>query len=236
MRFLRRILGLNRKAVARLRELGYPTDPEAMREWNAIWQYGSEEFWEHIETDQRLQARIREWLPRLQNYAAERRRELPVLAYSTLSPAHREQGRIITELCDSVLPKPNRRSLLGDNPTIFSTSLVGMSVLTGRIDDGRRYPVVFLTPEEASEWFLRIGKAGSLTRLWLRHCTVIENPQKEPDGSGLGPDSWIRPGESRWLVRHGWAHNEINTIWAWDGTRAESRGVGCIIDGFPAEF
>src|SRR5690242_5743179 len=119
MRLLRRILGMNRKARERLGALGYPTDPDAMREWNALWQFGTRQFWAEIDGDQNRQAQIRKELPTLQEYAAECRRIRPAPSAVELSPAEREQGRIIAELSgDLIQERRNNRISLWDRPTI----------------------------------------------------------------------------------------------------------------------
>jgi hypothetical protein len=224
MRFLRRLFGPSRKAIERLREMGYPVDPTALRKLVQLWQFGDKEFWWHIEQDQWERKQITEQLPILEEFAAECRRHRPAPGPSEFSAAQREQGRIIAELSADLLREPpDDWPLLCGSPHIFATSLVGIAVLAPAV---RRvsYPVVLLTPDERRDWFAGPGKSDPEDFWWyvLCDCDVVEFPDSQPD-------ELVRPGETRWVVEKGSSVGDLGgewtkTVWAWDGKRAEPRG------------
>jgi hypothetical protein len=81
---------LSAEAVRRLARLGCSTDAD-LRFWHGLWQSEGELFfWGFLRKEEEAADEYRRWFPRLQTFAAECRRAVPIPALDSFSTAERE--------------------------------------------------------------------------------------------------------------------------------------------------
>ncbi len=149
-------MALSAEAVERLAQLGYATDAD-LRFWQGLWQSEGESFfWGFLRKEEQAAEEYRRWFPRLQAFAAECRRAIPVPAADSFSAAEREQHRVLLAKMREFAASEDRRCVLARKPhqaAILSTPRVGLAaaeeVFGGSV-------AVLLTESERERWLSEV--------------------------------------------------------------------------------
>jgi hypothetical protein len=171
-------VALSAQAVQRLARLGYASDAD-LRFWQELWQSeGQSFFWGFLRKEEAAEE-YRRWFPRLQAFAAECRRAVPIPAVDSFSAAEREQHRVLLAKMREFAGSEDRRCVLARKPhqaAILSTTWVGLAaaqevfggsgaVILEESERGRWLSEVYPVNQEAfwcyafAWWTLREGLA-----------------------------------------------------------------------------
>jgi hypothetical protein len=216
---------LSDKAMKRLARLGYATDDE-LRGWQWLWSEGGS-FWGVLHEAEQAAKKYRRWFPRLQAFAGECRRAVPVPATDSFSAAEREQHRILLAKMRDFDASEGRRYVLARNPhqaAILSTTRVGLAAAEEVFGASG---AVILEESEQARWFADVYPAKPYGFWWyaLAWWTLREGLASEDEAS-IRQGYPIPEGCSYWVVTSGvqWgglAGGAGHELWRWNGERAE---------------
>jgi hypothetical protein len=227
-------VALSEKATQRLAQLGY-VGAAALKFWEGLWQSEGESFFcGFLRKEEEAAEAYSQWFPRLQAFAAECRKAVPVPSADSFSPTEREQYRVLLAKMQAFAASEDRRCILERKPNqaaILSTTRVGLAA-TEQVFGGTG--AILLQEEEREHWFaevypvdheafwwyacawwsLREGLAGEDEESIRRHYPI-------PEGSSY----WVVVSGVQWGGLAGGANHEL---WRWDGRRAEFIEVYCV--------
>jgi hypothetical protein len=227
-------VALSAKAVRQLARLGYVTDAD-LRFWQRLWQSEGESFfWGFLRKEEKAADEYRRWFPRLQAFAAECRRAVPVPAMVTFSAAEREQHRVLLAKMREFAASEDRRLVLARKPhqaAILSTTRVGLAAAE-EVFGGSG--AVILTEAERERWMSEVYPVNHEAFWWYAFAwwTLREGLSGEDEAS-IRQDYPIPEGCSYWVVVSGvqWgglAGGANHELWRWDGARAQFIEVYCV--------
>ena len=216
---------LSDKAMKRLARLGYATEAE-LRGWQWLWSEGHS-FWVVLGEAEGAAKKYRRWFPRLQAFAGECRRSVPVPSTDSFSVAEREQHRILLAKMRDFVASEDRRYVLARNPhqaAILSTTRVGLAAAEEVFGASG---AVILEESEQARWFSDVYPAKPYGFWWyaLARWTLREGLANEDEVS-IRQGYPIPEGCSYWIVTSGvqWgglAGGASHELWRWEGKRAE---------------
>jgi len=225
---------LSDKALRRLARLGYTTEVE-LQFWKGLWQsQGESFFWGFLRKEEEAAEEYRCWFPRLQAFAAECRRAVPVPAVDTFSAREREQYRVLLAKMQGFTASEDRRCILERKPNqaaILSTTRVGLAAAQ-QVFAGTG--AVLLQEEERAHWFAEVYPVDHEAFWWYAFawwsiCEGLAGEDEErirchypiPEGNSYG----VVVSGVQWGSLAGGADHEL---WRWDGQSAEFIEVYCI--------
>jgi hypothetical protein len=218
-------VSLTQQALQRLGQLGYASEPE-LRFWRGLWESEGESFfWQFLRSEEKAAEEYRQWFPRLQEFAADCRRAVPVPALDTFSTAEREQYRVLRAKMQEFAASEDRRCVLGRKPhqaAILSTTRVGLSAAEEVFAEAG---AVLLREEERERWFADVYPGVGDKFWWYAFAwwTLREVQPAEADEvvrSYAIPEGclyWVVTSGVQWGSLAGGANHEL---WRWDGTSA----------------
>src|SRR5262245_42083699 len=223
-------MALSEAAVQRLRQLGYVTDG-ALRFWQEIWQSEGESFfWGFIQKEEEAAEEYRHWFPRLQAFAADCRRAVPVPSVESFSVLEREQHRILLAKMREFAKSEDSRCVFARKPhnaAVLSTTRVGL-VAAEEVFGGSG--AVILLESEKERWFGEVYPVDYEKFWWYAFAwwTIKEGLDAEEE-IRIRQECPIPDGSSYWMVVSGLAWGSLagganDELWRWDGEGAESRG------------
>jgi len=220
-------MALSKKAARHLARLGYTTDAD-LKFWRDLWEREGESFVAgFLRQEEKAAQEYRRWFPRLQAFAAECRRAVPVPAVNSLSVAEREQYRILLAKMHEFTASGDRHCILDRKPhqaAILSTTRVGL-IAAQEVFVGSG--AVILEDSERQRWISEIYpvKHGAFWWYAFAWWTITEGLPEEDEAS-IREGYPIPEGCWYWLVVSGvqWgglAGGANHELWRWDGERAE---------------
>jgi hypothetical protein len=227
-------VALNEEAMQRLARLGHASDAD-LSFWRDLWQkQGESFFWGFLRKEEEAAGEYRRWFPRLQAFAAECRKAVPIPATGSFSAIEREQHRVL-------LAKMQESAAFRDwscfferkfhQAAILSTTRVGLAAAQQVFADTR---AVILLEEEQERWFTDVYPVDHEAFWWyaLAWWSLREGLAGE-DAESIRRDYPIPEGSSYWVIVSGiqWgglAGGANHELWCWDGRRAEFIEVYCI--------
>jgi len=228
-------VALNAKAVERLARLGYATEADR-RFWEGLWQSEGEAFfWSFLRNEEKAAREYRRWFPRLQDFAAQCRREAPAPAVDRLSTIEREQHRVLLAKVREFAASEDCRMILDRKPyqaAILCTTRVGLGAAQEVFGAS---PAVILTEAEHERWQSEVYPVKREAFSWYAWAWwTIREGLPDEDEASIRQDYPIPEGCSYWLVESGlqWgslAGGANRELWRWDGERAEFIEVYCVI-------
>lgn len=227
-------MALPAEAVHRLARLGYVTDA-ALGFWQGLWQSEREAFfWGFLRKEEEAAEEYRRWYPRLQAFAAECRRVMPVPGVENFSGAEREQHRVLLAKMREFVASEDRRCVLARKPhqaAILSTTRVGLPAAE-EVFGGSG--AVILEESERERWLSEVYPVSHEAFRWYAFgwWTLREGLASE-DAARIRPHYPIPDGCTYWVVTCGvqWAGlagGANHELWRWDGERAEFIELYCI--------
>jgi hypothetical protein len=220
-------MALSAEAVERLAQLGYTTDAN-LKFWRDLWESEGESFvWGFLRKEAAAAQEYRRWFPRLQAFAAECRRAVPIPAADTLSVTEREQYRVLLAKMREFTGSDDCRCVLSRKPyqaAILSTTRVGL-IAAEEVFGG--YGAVILEESERERWLSEVYPVNYEAFWWYAFAwwTIKEGLSGEDEAS-IRQDYPIPDGCSYWMVSSGvqWgglAGGANHELWRWDGVRAQ---------------
>lgn len=189
------------------------------------WQEGTEfthDFLNRVEESNGLCAK---WTPRLAEFAATCRTQLPPPLLNSLSATERAQQKIYAEKLQSTDFTSSRRVAICQIPLLAIAVARQLwpqdndRVFLLTPDERRRWDEMYLHPEGAMPWF---------SYYWWSIDTMPGFPfsMSELDEFNIRDDDYsLADGECRWYLDFGEMHGSLNgggrtELWAWNGNRA----------------
>jgi hypothetical protein len=219
-------MALSDKAMQRLAQLGYAGEAD-LEFWRELWQSEGESFfWFFLSKREKAAEEYRRWFPRLQAFAVECRRAVPVPTVESFSAVEREQYRVLLGKMQEFVASEDRRCILGRKPNqaaIVSTTRVGLAAAE-QVFAGSG--AVLLQEEERKRWFSEVYPIDPEAFWWYAFAwwSVRERLAGEEEESICGhypnPEGgsdWIVVSGVQWGSLAGGANHEL---WRWDGQRA----------------
>lgn len=227
-------MALSDKAIQRLAALGISGD-DALRFWVNLWQSEGEAFfWRFVQKEEKAVAEYQLWFPRLQAFAADCRRALPIPVVSDLPAVEQQQHRVLLGKMREFAGSGDRPCVLGRKPNqaaILSTPRVGLAAAQEVFGETG---AVILEESERERWFAEVYRPTEEAFWWyaLAWWTLSEELPAE-DEERIRSSYPIPAGSSYWVIVSGvqWgglAGGANHELWQWDGTRAEFIAVYCI--------
>lgn len=227
-------MSLPQEALQRLAQLGYTAGPN-LQFWQSLWQsQGESFFWGFLQAEEHAAVEYRLWFPRLQEFAAECRRATPVPSVDSLSPAEREQHRILLAKMEEFAKSEDSRCVFGPKPNqaaILTTTRVGLPAAS-HVFAGT--DAVLLLEEEKERWFAKVYP-GVGERFWWYSFAwwSLREGLSAWDEGHIRESYPLPPGGSYWSVACGvqWgslAGGENAEVWCWDGTTATPLGISSV--------
>ena len=223
----RRPAELSDRAVQRLARLGYVGESD-LEPWRRLWRHdGERSFWGRLFEEEHAEG-YRRWFPRLQAFAADCRRAVPIPDPTCISAAARAQHRILLakmrkSACEDGPTSPQRQR--PNRAVILSTTRVGLAAareVFGETD------AVILQDSELQRWFAEVySRDRDDGPLWWHSVywwTLREGPDEVDRRLGVScptPDDGIC-----WIVEEGESFGPLSggsrsEFWRWDGRQAE---------------
>lgn len=219
----------NPDVIERLTRLGDFTE-DRLKYWRNLWiSNGEKFFWYSLRVDEETAEEYRQWFPKLQEFAAARRREAPVPDTGSFTAAEQEHYRILLAKMTEFAASEDRCCVFGHRPpcaAILSTTRIGLTAAQQVFDPTE---VVILTAEELGLWHDIYHRDPEKPwweayAWWSLHDGLLDDGFDDPESlRNLYP---IPEGSSYWVVISGvlWgpqAGGERRELWRWDGVSAE---------------
>jgi hypothetical protein len=225
-------MSLGADAIGRLARLGYTSDLE-LRHFREMAEAEGRGFVEgFLERLEEAAKEYERWFPRLQAFAAECRRVVPVPAVDQFTTAEREQHRILLEKMREFVGSEDSRCVLARRPyqaAILATMRVGLAAATEVFGES---DAVILEESEKERWFREVYRRRPDAFWWyafawwtLREPTDEELVKLERPPLSGSSTYWEVVAGVQWGSLAGGANHEL---WRWDGQRAEPLGVTMI--------
>jgi len=217
---------LSAEVIQRLNKLGYVTE-EDLRFWRRIWAEDKPVFWVSLRKEEESGENYRRWFPRLQEFAAECRRRIPVPRVESFTAAEREQYRILLGKMRKFAESGDCRCVFSRKPNhvaILSTTRVGLTAAE-EVFGGSR--AMILQQSEREQWFRDICSIDLEAHWWYAFAWwTITGWEEKLIRNCPAPEGWIPEGWSYWMAESGvqWgtlAGGAEEELWKWDGERAE---------------
>jgi hypothetical protein len=225
---------LSPEAVQRLVRLGYQTDAD-LRYWRWVRKtLGESGFWGFLGKSEQAAEEYRRWFPRLQGFAAECRGVVPAPVMESLSPAEREEYRILLTKMREFASSGDCRTVLNRKPNqaaILSTTRVGLIAAKEVFGNSG---AVILEQSERDRWLSEVCPVDAEAFWWyafawwgLREGLVGEDGQwvRQRYPIPAGCSYWVVVSGVQWGTLAGGSNHEL---WRWDGERADFIEVYCV--------
>jgi hypothetical protein len=218
---------LDQRAIQALSRMGYSLRAPELRWWDRIWdEEGDAFFWWFLERERRVREQADRWFPVLAAYAAECRRRSPIPDVVGLSPAKREQHRILREQMGRFVARRDRDlGVLGDphRIPIISTSAVGFSAAIEVFTPLGLPRMVVLREGELAGWFRGHPEAESPSWWHVSYGCVLRD--RFEAGDVIRPHLPAPEGTAYWMVAGGLEWGDLaggvnHDLWRWDGRHA----------------
>src|SRR5438874_3664433 len=145
-------MGLSAEVIQRINRLGFVTEDD-LKFWRSMWLENEPVFWVSLCKQEEAAENYRRWFPRLQEFAAECRRKIPVPSSESFSAAEREQYRILLAKMRKFVESGDCQCVFSGEPNhvaILSTTRVGLTAAE-EVFGGRG--AVILLQSEREQWF-----------------------------------------------------------------------------------
>src|SRR3989442_3943741 len=122
-------MALSAEIIERLNRLGFITE-EDLKFWRRIWAEDEPVFWVCLRKDEEAAEQYRRWFPKLQEFAAECRRSIPVPRVESFTPVQREKYRILLAKMRKFAGSGDCQYVFGRKPNqvaVLSTTSVGLA-------------------------------------------------------------------------------------------------------------
>lgn len=209
-------MALSAEIIERLNRLGFITE-EDLKFWRRIWAEDEPVFWVCLRKDEEAAEQYRRWFPKLQEFAAECRRSIPVPRVESFTPVQREKYRILLAKMRKFAGSGDCQYVFGRKPNqvaVLSTTSVGLAAAE-EVFGGSG--AVILLQSEREYWFREICPRDPEAHWWYAFAWwTITGGEEIP----------IPKGYSYWTVESGviWgslAGGADEELWKWDGKRAK---------------
>lgn len=232
------LVASNPDVIERLTRLGDFTE-DRLKYWRNLWiSDGEKSFWYSLRADEETAEEYRQWFPKLQEFAAARRREVPAPDTGSFTAAEQEQYRILLAKMTEFAASEDRRCVFGHRPhraAILSTTRIGLTAAQQVFDQTKW---VILTAEELGLWYDIYPRDPEkfwweAYAWWSLHDGLLDDGIDAPES--LRNRYPIPEGSSYWVVISGvsWgpqAGGVRHELWRWDGVSAEFIDTYCDID------
>jgi hypothetical protein len=219
-------MAFSAEVIRRLNRLGFVTE-DHLEFWRSMWVEDEPVFWVHLRKEEERTEEYRHWFPRLQEFAAECRRRIPVPGIESFSLAEREQYRILIAKMSKFAESEDRRCVFDRRPNqaaILWTTRIG---LTAAEEVFGRSGGVILEQSEQERWFREVCPINLEAHWWYAFAwwTLTEGLTGK-DEALIRENYPIPESCSYWIVESGvqWgslAGGADHELWKWDGKRAE---------------
>jgi hypothetical protein len=222
-------MSLGADTLERLARFGYTSEAE-LRHWREVAELEGRGFVEgYLDRLEEAATEYHRWFPRLQTYADECRRAVPVPAVDQFSIDEREQHRILLAKMRGFVGSEDSRCVLARRPfqaAILSTTRVGLAA-AAEVFGGSG--AVILEESEREHWFRGVYRPDPEAFWWyaiawwtLREPTDLELAELQCPPLPRGSSYWEVISGVQWGSLAGGANHEL---WRWDGERAEPLDV-----------
>jgi hypothetical protein len=220
-------MGLSPEVIQRINRLGFVTEDD-LKFWQSIWADLDEPaFRVFLRKEEEAAEQYRCWFPRLQEFATECRRKIPVPNSESFSAAEREQYRILLDKMRKFVESGDCRCVFSGKPNhvaLLSTTRVGL--VAEKVFGGRG--ALILLQSEREQWFRDICPIDLEAHWWYSFAwwTIMTWEERLVRENDPIPEGWIPEGCSYWFVESGvqWgslAGGADEELWKWDGERAD---------------
>jgi hypothetical protein len=217
---------LSSEAIDRLAAHGFRTEAQLQFHRDILRREGERFFQGLLAEEEQNAEEYRCWLPRLQAFAADCRREVPIPDVETLPAIKREQHRVLLEKMRAFNTSDDRGCIFG-TPNVAAILLTSLNGLAATKEVFGMSEAVVLLQSEADRWFAEVNTTPDEPLSWCSFAWWSLSEELADDAKATISRNYPIPdGSSYWLLESGLQWGPLSggvreDLWQWDGGRAE---------------